>query len=88
MKPFGSEEHLGRDGDSLADTYWDNLNVDAGIVSLPLDWAMEMGLPRAQPFPWDNTRSIYLLNGYHNVHCLVSQNPAYVSRIHGLRADR
>lgn len=30
-----------------------------------------MGLPEAQTFPWDDNKGLYLLNGYHNLHCLV-----------------
>ena len=30
-----------------------------------------MQLPPAQFFPWDTTRGIYLVNAYHNIHCLV-----------------
>ena len=31
------------------------------------------GLPDLQPFPCDASKGLYLLNGFHNLHCLVSQ---------------
>jgi hypothetical protein len=32
-----------------------------------------MGLPKAQRFPYDESKGIYLLNGYHSLHCLVGE---------------
>ena len=52
---------------------WANTNYDAGQVALDDDYARAMGLPRAQRFPWDPTKGVYLLTAYHNLHCVVSQ---------------
>ena len=41
------------------------------MVALPADFATANGLPLAQRFPWDPSKGIYLLNGYHNLHCIV-----------------
>lgn len=33
--------------------------------------AEKWGLPPAQDWPWDTDRGIYLVNGFHQMHCLV-----------------
>lgn len=60
----GTEEH--------ADRAWDAISIDNGSIALDFAYVQKMGLPPAQPFPWDATKGIYILNGYHGIHCLVS----------------
>ena len=54
-----------------ASPLWQNIDFDTGTVALPNSLGIEHGLPEAQPFPWDPSQGIYLLNGYHSLHCLV-----------------
>ncbi|MCJ1437276.1 hypothetical protein MMC27_006662 [Xylographa pallens] len=54
-----------------ADLLWNELSVDAGAVALTDVYTGSMNLPEAQRFPWDDTKGIYLLNGYHSLHCLI-----------------
>ena len=42
------------------------------MVALPYTWTEKKGLPDAQVFPWDHDQGLYVLNGYHALHCLVS----------------
>ena len=51
---------------------WDSINFDAGVIYISSDLADSMELPPSQSFPWDPKLQTYLLNGYHNLHCLVS----------------
>lgn len=50
---------------------WDKLNYDLGSIALSDEYADSVGLPRAQRFPWDQSKGLYFLNGYHGIHCLV-----------------
>ena len=50
---------------------WDKLRPDVGLVALSDEFVMEKGLSTAQRFPWDHKKGIYVLNGYHNLHCIV-----------------
>ncbi|EFR05191.1 hypothetical protein MGYG_08205 [Nannizzia gypsea CBS 118893] len=49
---------------------WEELSGDPGVVALPQKYVSEKGLPHAMRFPWDNDKGVYLLQGYHNLHCL------------------
>ncbi|GAW15642.1 hypothetical protein ANO14919_050610 [Xylariales sp. No.14919] len=55
--------------EKLRDAAWDAINIDDGMVALPHSIAKEKGLPESQPFPWDRSKGIYLLNGHHSLHC-------------------
>lgn len=39
-------------------------------MALENDWTAAHGLPHAQPFPWDQSKGLYLLNGFQALHCL------------------
>ena len=71
--PFEWETPYNGDDEALADKLWDELGaeVDVGLLAIPNTWALAKQLPKAQPFPWDVEKSIYLMNGHHNLHCLV-----------------
>lgn len=56
---------------SLADAAWESWVVDPGIVALPHNWVKGKMLPQAQHWPWDEDKGLYLLQGFHNMHCLV-----------------
>ena len=60
------------DNQTLATKLWEAINIDAGMVALPDDLVATHGLLGAQRFPWGRSRGIYLLNGYHNLHCTVN----------------
>ena len=56
----------------MADTLWDQISVNEGAIALTDAESGSLGLPTAQRFPWNDDMGIYFLNGYHNLHCLVS----------------
>ncbi len=56
---------------SISDAAWDDWIVDPGIVALPNNWVKGKMLPQAQNWPWDEEKGLDLLQGFHNIHCLV-----------------
>jgi hypothetical protein len=71
----GEFEHQGRFDSknlTLTEESWENLSYDLGSIAISDDEAASFGLPKAQRFPWDGTKGLYFLNGYHGIHCLVS----------------
>lgn len=61
---FGEDE-------ALADRLWSDISIDNGTVALDDAYVAAMGLPTSQRFPWDQEKGLYLLNGFHSLHCLV-----------------
>ncbi|KAJ5504750.1 hypothetical protein N7463_007624 [Penicillium fimorum] len=55
---------------TLADNLWHSINIDSGVVALPDSFAASHDLRTAQRFPWDTSKGIYILHGFHNLHCL------------------
>lgn len=58
------------ENESLADRLWDAISIDNGTVALDDSYVVSEGLPISQRFPWDDSKGLYLLNGYHALHCL------------------
>ena len=64
-----------REGNETKDAQlWEETALDNGVVALDDAYTESMGLPLGQRFPWDRKKSIYVVNGYHNLHCLVRLN--------------
>ncbi|KJZ79187.1 hypothetical protein HIM_01338 [Hirsutella minnesotensis 3608] len=49
---------------------WEKLSGDPGVVALRQEYVKEKRLPHALRFPWDEDKGVYLLQGFHNLHCL------------------
>ncbi|PQE28640.1 Thioesterase domain-containing protein [Rutstroemia sp. NJR-2017a BBW] len=46
------------------------LNPELGLVALPETFASSKDLPTSQLWPWDLSKRIYLINGFHSMHCV------------------
>lgn len=60
------------DNQTITDPIWDAVIPEIGLVALSEEFVKSKGLPEPQRWPWDHSKGIYLVNAYHNVHCLVS----------------
>jgi len=63
----------GPDGNETArDELWEAINVDRSAVVLDQEEAESWGLEATDIFAWDSSKRVYLVNGYHQLHCLKS----------------
>ena len=63
---------------TLADEMFKTLSADEGVIALPIEWAKEKGLPISTGlFPWDKNKRMYVVNGYHSIHCIVRPITSY-----------
>ncbi|KAK4502426.1 hypothetical protein PRZ48_005851 [Zasmidium cellare] len=56
---------------TLSDGLWHNLRPAYGTVALDLEWAEQQRLPETELHPDDPTKGVYILDGYHQIHCLI-----------------
>lgn len=63
--PYSDNENA-----SLTASLWHDIDIDSGVITLSDDYVASKGLLPAQRFPWDATKGIYIVHGYHNLHCL------------------
>ncbi|KAI0397928.1 hypothetical protein F5Y17DRAFT_254992 [Xylariaceae sp. FL0594] len=63
-------EYATATSDTVQDRAWMSISDDLAVVALSDDFARAHGLRRAQRFPWDQTKGLYILHGVHNLHCL------------------
>jgi hypothetical protein len=69
-EPYVHLTQFSSENDTLQDQLWHNINVDHGVVALSDEWAVQHGIRTAQRFPWDQSKGVYILHSYHNLHCL------------------
>lgn len=71
--PFSVDTIYSSSNRTIEDEAWNSPSLlpDTGLVALSDEWIRSKELPKAQRFPWDKSKGIYLLNGFHNMHCLV-----------------
>jgi hypothetical protein len=53
---------------------WEALSGDPGIGALSDDFVAAKHLPTAMRYPWDDSKSVYLLQGFNDLHCFVSRH--------------
>ncbi|KAH7082307.1 hypothetical protein FB567DRAFT_581693 [Paraphoma chrysanthemicola] len=56
--------------EATASKLWNQLEIHTGFVALHKSWTDKKSLPRGDSFPWDDSRTIYVLNVFHILHCL------------------
>ena len=61
--PYGNHDNL-----SVTDSLWSSIDTAKGMVAL----SKSPALHPTETFPWDKSKGVYMLNGYHGLHCLVS----------------
>jgi hypothetical protein len=71
--PFVWDNDRSNPNDTERNKVWyEDVESDEGIMSMDNDEAVSLGLQQSQAWPWDKKKSIYITNGHHNMHCLVS----------------
>lgn len=56
---------------TVANAAWDAVDTNAVALAISRERAHEMGLPPTLPFPWDHSKGMYFIRGYHYLHGLV-----------------
>ena len=69
-EPYVRQTHYSSPNSTLQAQLWHDINIDDGVVALSDTWVTAHNLRLAQRFPWDSSKGIYILHGYHNLHCL------------------
>ncbi|KAF7885724.1 uncharacterized protein EAF02_004233 [Botrytis sinoallii] len=61
-----------RSDPKATDKEWEKIGkIRLGVIALPDSCVAEKGLRKAQRFPWDNSKGVYLINANHNLSCLL-----------------
>ena len=52
---------------------WSEIDADHGLVAVDAQWAAAQGLPPTMAHPRDPSKVVYVIEPYHEIHCVVSQ---------------
>lgn len=63
---------------AIVDAAWGKYVIN-GFVTLPLSWAEDRHWPAARPMPGNPSEGIYVVDGFHQLHCLVCSLPPFSS---------
>lgn len=69
-EPYVRVTKYASENETLQTQLWHDINIDSGVVALSDEWATKHNLRTAQRFPWDQNKGVYILHGFHNLHCL------------------
>ena len=53
------------------DELWKGFAPNVGMVAIDNGVGRNMDLYSTEPFPWDSSKEVYMLEGYHSLHCLL-----------------
>ncbi|KAM7189749.1 protein of unknown function (DUF3328) domain containing protein [Rhypophila sp. PSN 637] len=69
------------------DLSWTGIEGGHGIVSITPEHASRLSLPPSKPNPLDPSKHIYILESYHNIHCLRNLRRHYLNLLRGETPD-
>ena len=67
---FETVTEYSSDDPNVVDEAWKNFVIN-GFVALPRTWAADRQWPPARDMPGDTAKGIYVVDGFHQLHCLV-----------------
>ena len=59
---------------------WDAIKPSHGFVAMDEKWAADRHWPETMRLPGDQSKRVFLLEAYHQLHCLVSSSNRFLSR--------
>ncbi|KAL3463242.1 hypothetical protein BJX64DRAFT_257381 [Aspergillus heterothallicus] len=68
--PFHTYTEYSEVNQSVSDAAWQGFTTN-GFVAIPHVQAAEAGLPLAEDFPDDASKGVYVLEGFHQLHCVI-----------------
>ncbi|KAL4939928.1 hypothetical protein BDV06DRAFT_230777 [Aspergillus oleicola] len=69
-KPLHWNTEYSPQNHSDADALWDAINAAHGIIAVDRAWAGKQNWPGSMALPDDASKGVYLLEAYHQLHCL------------------
>jgi hypothetical protein len=64
---------------TISDAVWEAIDTSPNTISLDKDYTRKHNLADSIPFPWDQSKGLYIVKAFHHMHCLVHSKP---SRLH------
>ncbi|KAF2121025.1 hypothetical protein BDV96DRAFT_641663 [Lophiotrema nucula] len=83
--PYHPESERNRE---VVDAAWKAIIPDHGIVALDRTWAEERGLLRSMYLPSNPQKVLYVLEAYHQLHCVTTTRKAFFSLLNGEPLER
>ena len=80
--PYSSSDRV------LSDHLWDKILPSHGFISVDRQWAVQHQWPVTGYLPSDHSKGVYLLEAYHQMHCLVRSPPSVKTHYYRLTTSQ
>lgn len=64
---------------SISDLVWEAIDTSPNTISLDKDYTKKHNLGDSIPFPWDQSKGLYIVKAFHHIHCLVCHKHITIS---------
>ena len=71
MRPAFTSSQYTSPNHTEANTAWQAIQPGHGVVAVSHEWAAQRQLPATMDLPMDSNMSVYVIEGYHALHCIV-----------------
>ncbi|KAF2740754.1 hypothetical protein EJ04DRAFT_164736 [Polyplosphaeria fusca] len=71
-KPYIMRSPYVDSNSTIADAHWESLDLDRGWIAMSHSYAIERGMLAGLPLPDDPEKGLFVLDGYHQMHCLMT----------------
>ncbi|THC96960.1 hypothetical protein EYZ11_003568 [Aspergillus tanneri] len=71
-KQFHTYTEYSNVNQTISNAAWETFTTN-GFVAIPHQEAADFGLPLAEDFPDDPTKGVYVLEGFHEIHCVMTK---------------
>ncbi|OAL48594.1 hypothetical protein IQ07DRAFT_632913 [Pyrenochaeta sp. DS3sAY3a] len=86
LKPLNLRSSFVSSNVSIRNSHWDAFDHERGWIALPHSEAREQNLPLGLNLPDDNSKGLFILNAYHQMHCLTIIRTSLYALLDGEKA--
>jgi len=69
--------------DEAVNAAWDKIIPAHGIVAVDHHWAADRNLPASMSLPSDSSKGVYIIDAYHQIHCLTIIRKTFIEIAEG-----
>ncbi|KUJ11512.1 uncharacterized protein LY89DRAFT_688748 [Mollisia scopiformis] len=67
---YHTETEYSHKNETYAEELWETIDTNPVAITLSYEYARENDLLEPRPFPWDESKGLFYINGFHQLHCL------------------
>ncbi|KAF2203995.1 hypothetical protein GQ43DRAFT_365551, partial [Delitschia confertaspora ATCC 74209] len=66
---------------TISDAAWEAIDTTPNMISLDKEYSRKHNLADSVPFPWDQSKGLYVVKAFHQIHCLKNIRHAFTAAL-------